>query len=150
MSPNPKKVVSPADSRFIAGSLESENMLFIKEKFFDFTDLFRPDKTRWLKAFAGGDWAVFRLTPDMYHYNHAPVAGEVRDHYAVSGAYNPCNPAAVMNQVDPFSKNKRVVTVVDTDVPGGTGVGLVAMIEVAALMIGDIVQCYSPRDMTAR
>jgi len=33
--------------------------------------------------------------------------------------------------------------VFDTDVPGGTGVGLVAMIEVVALMIGDIVQCYS-------
>jgi len=28
-------------------------------------------------------------------------------------------------------------------VPGGTGAGFVAMIEVAALMIGDIKQCYS-------
>jgi phosphatidylserine decarboxylase len=31
----------------------------------------------------------------------------------------------------------------DTDVPGGTGIGKVAMLEIAALMIGDIVQCYS-------
>ncbi len=45
--------------------------------------------------------------------------------------------------VTPYSKNKRTVTVIDTDVPGGTGVGLVAMVEVVALMIGDIVQCYS-------
>ena len=36
-----------------------------------------------------------------------------------------------------------MVTVIDTDTGGGTGVGLVAMIEVVALMIGDIVQCYS-------
>jgi phosphatidylserine decarboxylase len=36
-----------------------------------------------------------------------------------------------------------VVTVIDTDVAGGTGVGWVAMIEVVALMVGDIVQCYS-------
>jgi hypothetical protein len=43
----------------------------------------------------------------------------------------------------PYSKNKRVVTVIDTDVGGGTGVGWVAMIEVVALMVGDIVQCYS-------
>jgi phosphatidylserine decarboxylase len=43
----------------------------------------------------------------------------------------------------PYSKNKRVVTVINTDVSGGTGVGWVAMIEVVALMVGDIVQCYS-------
>jgi phosphatidylserine decarboxylase len=36
-----------------------------------------------------------------------------------------------------------MVTIIDTDVAGGTGVGLVAMVEIAALMIGDIVQCYS-------
>jgi phosphatidylserine decarboxylase len=45
--------------------------------------------------------------------------------------------------VTPYSKNRRVVTVIDTDVPKGTGVGLVAMIEIVALMIGEIVQCYS-------
>jgi len=54
-----------------------------------------------------------------------------------------CNPDAVISVATPYSKNKRVVTVIDTDVPGGTGVGLVAMIEVAALMVGQIVQCYS-------
>jgi hypothetical protein len=43
----------------------------------------------------------------------------------------------------PFSKNRRYVAVIDTDVPGGTGVGLAAMIEVVALVIGDVVQAYS-------
>ncbi len=52
-------------------------------------------------------------------------------------------PVAVINVVTPFSKNKRVVTIIDSDVPGGTGVGLVAMVEVVALMIGDVVQAYS-------
>jgi phosphatidylserine decarboxylase len=51
----------------------------------------------------------------------------------------------VVSLVTPFSKNKRVVTIIDTDVPGGTHAGLVAMIEVVALMIGDIVQCYSEK-----
>ena len=45
--------------------------------------------------------------------------------------------------VSPYSKNMRVVTILDTDASGGSGVGLVAVIEVAALMVGDIVQCYS-------
>ena len=45
--------------------------------------------------------------------------------------------------VTPYSKNRRHVTLIDTDVPGGSQVGMVAMVEVTALMIGDIVQCYS-------
>jgi phosphatidylserine decarboxylase len=49
----------------------------------------------------------------------------------------------VVNLVTPFSKNRRIVTIIDSDVPGGTGVGIVAMVEVVALMIGDIVQAYS-------
>ena len=48
-----------------------------------------------------------------------------------------------MEIVTPYSKNKRVVTIFDTDVPGGTGLGLVAMVEVVAMMIGEIIQCYS-------
>jgi len=35
------------------------------------------------------------------------------------------------------------VTIINTDVQGGSQVGLVAMVEVVALMIGDIIQCYS-------
>jgi len=90
-----------------------------------------------------GDFAVFRLTPDKYHYNHTPVAGRVVDLYEVAGTYHSCHPAAVVEMVTPYSKNKRVVTVFDTDVEGGTGVGRLAMIEVAALMIGEVRQCYS-------
>jgi phosphatidylserine decarboxylase len=39
--------------------------------------------------------------------------------------------------------NRRIVTIIDSNVPGGTQAGFVAMIEVVAFMIGDIVQCYS-------
>jgi len=101
------------------------------------------DKHQWLNAFRNGDFAVFRLTPEKYHYNHTPVSGEVVDLYEVSGGYHSCNPSATINVVTPFSKNKRVVTIFDTDVPFGTRVGLVAMVEVVALMIGDVVQAYS-------
>ncbi|OPZ10272.1 MAG: phosphatidylserine decarboxylase [candidate division BRC1 bacterium ADurb.BinA364] len=48
-----------------------------------------------------------------------------------------------MAEATPYSKNKRVVTILDTDVDGGARAGLIAMIEVAALMIGEIVQAYS-------
>ena len=136
-------VVSPADARVLVGSFQETSLIFLKEKFFSFEEFLGQGKTVWHDSFAGGDFAVFRLTPDKYHYNHAPVSGEVVDFYAIDGDYHSCNPTAVVAVATPYSKNKRVVTVIDTDVPGGTGVGMVAMIEVVALMIGDIVQAYS-------
>jgi len=136
-------VVSPADARLVVGSFHETSLLFLKEKFFSFEELLGHDKKQWREAFSGGDFAVFRLTPDKYHYNHTPVAGQVVDCYAIDGDYHSCNPSAVVCVATPYSKNKRVVTVIDTDVAGGTGAGLVAMIEVVALMIGDIVQAYS-------
>lgn len=134
-------VVSPADARVVIGALAAGATFFIKEKFFSLDELL-GEREAWLRAFADGDFAVFRLTPDKYHYNHVPVSGRVVDLYTVDGCYHSCNPRAVVEVVTPYSKNKRTVTVIDTDVPGGTGVGLVVMVEVVALMIGGIEQRY--------
>jgi len=141
MSTDIHTVVSPSDSRILIGSLVENNMFFIKEKFFTLVELLGDDQ--WVKYFQKGDIAIFRLTPDKYHYNHAPVSGKVVDVYSFDGKYHSCNPEAVLAMVTPYSKNKRVVTIIDTDVDGGTQVGKVAMIEVVAMMIGQIVQCYS-------
>lgn len=136
-------VVSPADARVLVGSFHETSLIFLKDKFFSFEELLGHDSNVWRHAFTGGDFAVFRLTPDKYHYNHVPVSGEVIDFYSIAGEYHSCNPGAVVTVATPYSKNKRVVTIIDTDVQGGTCIGLVAMIEVVALMIGDIVQAYS-------
>jgi len=143
MAPDESQIVSPADARMLTGSFAHQSQLFLKEKFFDYQDLLGANKTRWLEAFQDGQFAVFRLTPEKYHYNHLPVSGHVVDIYEIQGAYHSCNPGAVVRMVTPYSKNRRVVTIIDTDVPDGSHVGLVAMVEVVALMIGDIVQCYS-------
>ena len=137
------RIVSPADARMIVGSLDRHDSLFLKEKFFTFDELIGTDEPIWREAFSGGDFAVFRLTPDKYHYNHVPVSGRVEAIYEIDGCCHSCNPGAVVSLVTPYSKNRRVVTVIDTDVHGGTRIGLVAMIEIVAMMIGDIVQCYS-------
>ena len=145
-------VVSPADARVLAGSFAIQSALHIKGKFFEREELF-GDRCVWAEHFQCGDWLIFRLTPEKYHYNHTPVSGRVLDVYEVDGVYHSCNPGAAMIVATPYSKNRRVVTIIDTDVPGGTGVGIVAMIEIVALMIGEIVQCYSdtcyeqPRDV---
>lgn len=146
MPQEPEAVVCPADARALVGSLNETSLLCLKDKFFRLTELLGTGRGNWHNAFAGGDYAVFRLTPDKYHYNHCPVSGIVIDIYQVDGLHHSCNPGAVVAVATPYSANQRVVTVIDTDVPGGTKVGRVAMIEVVALMIGEITQCYSDRN----
>lgn len=146
MPEDPGIVVAPADSRMLVGSFAENNLVLLKEKFFDYFELVGPDNDKWINAFRKGDFAVFRLTPDKYHYNHVPVSGLVVDYYEIDGQYHSCNPSAVISLVTPYSKNKRTVTVIDTEVEDGSRVGLVMMIEIVALMIGDIQQCYSAEE----
>lgn len=143
MADDPRAIVSPADARLLLGSFADDSSLFLKGKFFDYDELLGRDRSRWRRLFQQGDWAIFRLTPDKYHYNHSPVSGRVLDCYEISGRYHSCNPGPVVVAATPYSKNKRVVTIIDTEVPGGSRVGVVAMIEIVALMIGHIDQCYS-------
>ncbi|HVN79959.1 MAG TPA: phosphatidylserine decarboxylase [Terriglobia bacterium] len=139
----PEAIVSPSDSRVLVGSLSSHSSLFLKEKFFSYEELLGKDRRDWLEAFDEGDYAIFRLTPEKYHYNHSPVSGRVLDIYEIQGDHHSCNPGSVVTIATPYSKNKRVVTILDTEVTNGAGTGMVAMIEVVALMVGEIVQCYS-------
>jgi phosphatidylserine decarboxylase len=142
MDEDPGAIVSPSDARLLTGSLRETSPLFLKDKFFRYEELL-GDKPEWLAAFRDGDYAVLRLTPDRYHYVHVPVTGVVCDYFAIEGMYQSCHPAVVVAQATPHSKNRRVVTIIDTDVADGTQVGLVAVVEVVALMIGDIEQRYS-------
>jgi phosphatidylserine decarboxylase len=142
----PSDVVCAADSRVFVGSMTETSLLSIKEKFFDFSELLSVDRGHWLETFADGDFAVFRLTPEKYHYVHVPVSGRVEDFYEIEGRYHSCNPGATVSLLTPFSKNRRVVTIVQTDAPGGAAIGAVAIIEVVALMVGQIEQCYSAKE----
>jgi phosphatidylserine decarboxylase len=142
MHSHPRAVVCPADSRALLGSMAETSGLFLKQKFFSFPELL-GDSSPWQHSFEGGDYAVFRLTPEKYHYTHSPVSGRVLDIYSVEGCYYSCNPNATVQMLTPFSKNRRVVTILDSDCDGGAAVGRVAMIEVVALMVGQIEQRYS-------
>jgi len=142
MPNDPNCVVAPSDSRMLCGGQAGNTNLAIKQKLFGLSELLGA-KSRWGPHFAFGDWAAFRLTPEKYHYNHFPVAGEIVDFYEIKGAFHSCNPIAVIKNPAASAQNGRSITVIDTGVPGGTGIGLVAMIEVVALMIGEVHQCYS-------
>ena len=143
MDTDPDSIVSPADSKMFAGSLKETSLLFLKGKFFDFWELIGEERHDLHEKFEDADFAVFRLTPEKYHHNHVPVSGVVTDIYELDGACHSCNPRSAIALATPLSKNRRVVTVIDTDVEEGSNVGTVVMVEIVALMIGDITQCYS-------
>lgn len=142
MQPATATVLAPADSRILIGSLAETSNLFIKDKAFEASELLGPSCSS-RERFTGGDFAVFRLTPDKYHYSHLPVSGRINDIYSIDGQYHSCNPSALIAMASLYAKNRRMVTIIDTDVPGGSQVGLVAMIEIVALMIGDLAEAYS-------
>ena len=149
MSHEPGVVVCPCDSRVVVGSMNETSSIVIKDKFFDFDELLSIDRPNWRQSFAGGDFAIFRLTPDKYHYVHIPAAGRIEDFYEVRGRYHSCNPGATVSLINAHSKNRRVITILQTDVRGGAWIGLVAIVEVVALMVGQIVQCYSDERYTS-
>jgi len=136
-------VASPADARVQVGSLSRDALLYIKRAAFDLETLVGTDRTDLHALFGQGDAAIFRLTPERYHYTHVPVAGRVVDTFELDGAYHACHPVAALEVATPISRNRRVVTVFDTDVPRGTQVGRVAMVEVVAMMIGRVEPRYS-------
>lgn len=78
-----------------------------------------------------------------YTHRHLPVSGQVVDFYEMNGRYHSCNPHATVSLITPYSKNRRVVTILQTDIAGGPHLGLVAIIEVVALMVGRVEQRYS-------
>jgi len=141
LPPEADAIVCPADSRVVVGSSSSSSLVFIKGKFFEVAELL-GGRPKWVQRFLTSGYALFRLTPEKYHWTHFPVSGRVVDFYDADGVYHSCNPAALVRPITPLSKNRRVITVIDTNVENGSNVGMVAMIEIVALMIGHIEQRY--------
>jgi phosphatidylserine decarboxylase len=138
-------IVSPADGKLLPFRAFESDSLPIKSRFIRVTELLAhlnpwQSHARSINPISG---AIVRLTPDVYHYTHAPVAGIVRQHAVIEGAFHSCNPTALVRFEGSYALNRRAVTVYDTDVPGGTGVGVVVQIDVAAMMIGQIESRFS-------
>jgi phosphatidylserine decarboxylase len=152
-------IVSPADGRLLPFAAHNRDALPIKSKFLRVDDLLgginpwaaqlgthslskrRGDAT--LEPLAG---VIVRLTPDVYHYTHTPVAGKVLLQKTIEGRFHSCNPTALTRLAGSYALNRRTITLYDTDVEGGTQVGIVAQIDVAAMMIG----CIEPRYSATR
>jgi len=97
----------------------------------------------WAERFMGGSFMIARLCPVDYHRFHYPVDGKVVAHYRVPGLLHSVNPLALQIKPELLFKNERQVTIVETE-----KFGLLAYIEVGAIMVGKIAQTASMKTGT--
>ena len=134
-------IIAPADGKALAFGYAGDAMMPVKSRWIAVAELIGSQALA--DALAPLTGVIVRLTPDAYHYVHAPVSGTVRSHQLIDGALHSCNPGALVTFDNPYAINLRRVTVIDTDVAHGSKVGTVVVVNVAAMMIGRIDDAYS-------
>jgi phosphatidylserine decarboxylase len=136
-----RTIASPADGKALAFGFPRDALMPVKSKWVAFPELVGSQAL--VDSLAPISGVIVRLTPDAYHYVHAPVSGVVRSHELIDGALHSCNPTALVTFANPYTINLRRVTAIDTDVHHGSRVGLVVVVNIAAMMIGRIEDAYS-------
>ncbi len=141
MPEDEKIAVSCADAKLIAFDMRAGSSIYVKNRFFDLPE-FLGRREKWVEKFDGGICLIFRLAPPDYHWFHTPTAGVVEDCYLLDGHYYSVNPRAIRSVSGVLSKNARQVVIIDSDEGSGAGLGCVAVIPVAAQVIGGIALSY--------
>ena len=125
-----------AEARYLAfAGLQPDSILPIKGLKLDASDVLgnTPGKER----FAGGPCLLARLCPVDYHRFHFPDAGRIVHWHNETGKLHSVNPLALARKPDLFLANERQVSLLQTD-----QFGLLAYVEVGALMVGRIVHSH--------
>jgi phosphatidylserine decarboxylase len=124
-------VIHPADSQISqAGWINEQTLVQAKGKNYQVAELIRS--SHFSSVFEGGSYLTYYLCPTDYHRVHAPVDGRIVWGCHVPGELWPVNAWSVNNVSDLFSRNERVVTIIETPL------GKVALVMVAATNVGNI------------
>lgn len=135
IDPDPAALVSPADGLLDdAGPIDAARTFLVKGQSYDATELLGSATDA--AAYAGGQYAVVYLSPRDYHRVHAPVAGTLSHVRSMPGDYYPVNDIGVRHVENLFVRNRRVAIFLDT--PEESGLGRVAVVMVAAMVVGRI------------
>ena len=128
-------VVSPADGKLLAVS-NIQNQDFIVKGFkFNIADYF--DKQVLIDRYKDGSLLIIRLCPTDYHRYHFPVKGSVMEDAMILGDYYSVSPIALKKKIELLVMNKRSYCEIETE-----QFGYVVMSEVAATMVGTMINTY--------
>lgn len=134
---NPTSLISPADSKALfLEEIDDDAKFNIKGFNFKLSELLNNKYL--FEKFRGGSLAIFRLAPSDYHRFHFIDDCNIKTDELIEGHYYSVHPIAVSKVDELYSKNKREITIMNTE-----NFGDVAYIEVGATFVGSIIQTYS-------
>jgi len=134
----PDALISPCDSKlYVIPTLTQESIFFVKALPFSLATFLGP--THNASPYTHGTLAIFRLSPNDYHWFHMPAPGTPRPATLIPGRLHSVNPLVYKKNIQPLITNQRIVIPIDLD--NGTSVMMVA---VGALMVGSITTTYQP------
>lgn len=137
VDPSPTSAVFPADGRHLCvPNLSDCEGLFVKGEMFRLDELLGDETLA--KQFADGSLLLSRLCPVDYHRFHFPVAGTPGATRLINGPLFSVNPIALCQNINILAKNKRCITVLETE-----SFGNVLLFEIGATCVGSICQTYA-------
>lgn len=140
ISPDPSKIVSPADGAISQlGNIEHGRIFQAKGHDFTLGALLAGNESL-ANEFADGTFATIYLSPKDYHRVHMPVDGRLREMTYVPGDLFSVNTATTAEVNALFARNERLVCVFDT------AVGPMAMILVGAMIVAGIETVWSGQE----
>lgn len=144
ITPGANIAVCPADGRyrFIPHIGKSEGFIVKGEKFD--LELLLNDPVL-AARYSEGAMMMARLCPSDYHRFHFPVACIPSPAKLINGWLYSVNPAALIQDIHIFTKNKRALTTLQTE-----NFGQVLYVEIGATNVGSIQQTFQPNQKTAK
>jgi len=133
VAPEPDVVASPSDGVVGAfGRVRGTEAFQIKGFPYDLADLLNDRGL--VEKYRDGVYVTLRLTSNMYHRFHAPVACRVREVIYISGDTWNVNPIALRRVARLYCKNERAVLDLDIADPERS----LALVPVAAILVASI------------
>jgi phosphatidylserine decarboxylase len=130
--------IIPADARYyFYQNIANGDGFIVKNKKFNLAELLGSESLA--GQYADGSMIMARLCPTDYHRFHFPCDCIPDQAQLINGYLYSVNPLAVKKNLDIFTENKRMVTLLDTE-----SFGQVAYLEIGATNVGSIRQTYTP------
>ena len=130
MTKNPKRFISPADSKVLAYDITDDLMLTIKGSTYSLNELVNNEED--LSEFKNGKCLVFRLCVDDYHHYCYPDSGKLLKYNIVDGKLHTVR--SISSKYKIYKVNQREYSILETE-----NFDKIVYIEVGAMMVGKIV-----------
>lgn len=130
-------LVSPCDGFWgVSGRIEAGALLQVKGRPYSLAALLGDERRA--RAFEGGAYATFYLSPRDYHRFHAPCAARVTRAVYLPGSLWPVNRAGVEVIDGLFAENERLTAFMEVGVGADENRGGLCLVAVGATMVGKV------------